>query len=119
MRKKVIIVDDEPAMLKLMTNILKTMKFEVFDFSDPRNVLEVIRDINPKVDLLITDYDMPGMTGGELATEIKELRPKMKIICVSGLPENSKNCKACNIFIAKPIQIKTLKLAVEQLFPPK
>ncbi|PIP27914.1 MAG: hypothetical protein COX29_03885 [Candidatus Moranbacteria bacterium CG23_combo_of_CG06-09_8_20_14_all_35_22] len=119
MKKKAIVVDDEPSNLKLTITFLKMLGFEVFEFSNPLDVMDVIESINPRVDLLVTDFDMPQMNGAKLIKKIKEKKPKIQTICVSGL-DNKAVCDSngCNIFLMKPLRFKFFKEAVEFLFPP-
>lgn len=120
MRKKVMLVDDDEQVLSLTTKILSIMGWEVFAFSDPQIVVEIIDKINPKINLLFTDFNMPQINGAELISIIKGKKPDIKTICMSGL-DNKKACdnSGCNIFLSKPISVSSVQMAVNELFPPR
>ncbi len=119
MKKKVILVDDDEQVLKLTATFLKMLGFEVFKFSNPLNVIDFIETINPKIDLLVTDFDMPWVNGGELIGKMREKKPNIKTICISGSSLNKEFCDAsgCDIFLSKPFEWKEFNQAVRRLFP--
>jgi DNA-binding NtrC family response regulator len=119
MRKKVIVVDDDKDVLNLIKTVLEMLKFDVFSFLSPMNALEAIEEIDTKVALLVTDFDMPDMDGGELARRVKNKIPGIKVACISGFPGNEDYCKSCDVFRNKPITVTKIKSVVEELFPPK
>lgn len=122
MRKKlkILVVEEEPAILNFVAIVLRMMENEVFEFSSPQVVMDVMNKINPKVDLLFTDFGMAGMNGDELIRIIKNDKPAIKTICMSGYDEK-RVCEesGCNIFLLKPITIEDIKKAVDELFPPR
>ena len=74
-------------------------------------------------DLLLTDYQVPGINGLELMQQAKELYPKVKVIISSGfaeggLPENFLALGADH-FLHKPIKILTLLKLIQNILPPQ
>jgi two-component system, cell cycle response regulator len=69
--KRVLIVDDDPAMLRILRAWLEKAGYQVQTFSDGREALTSIEDDPP--DFLITDWEMPHMTGLELCHRVREL----------------------------------------------
>lgn len=120
MKRKAIVVDDELTLARLVAAFLKSMGWEVFEFSHPQDVVNVVNKINPKVDLLITDWAMPQMNGAELIKLVKEKKPHIKAICMSGL-KRKEACieNGCNKFLFKPFSLDEFKLAIDALFPPR
>ncbi len=119
-KKKVMLVDDNEQVLTVTTRILSAMGWEVLAFPDPQVAVEIVDKINPKIDLLFTDFNMPRMNGAELIKIIKEKKPNIKTICMSGL-DNKKDCDSngCNIFLSKPVGVSEIQMAVDELFPPR
>lgn len=78
----VFVVDDEEIIAKTLAVILSGNGFYAKSFTDPSVVLEEARKMEPN--LLITDVSMPGMTGIDLAIEMKKAYPKCKTLLFSG-----------------------------------
>ncbi|HVG60632.1 MAG TPA: response regulator [Hyalangium sp.] len=64
----ILLVDDELEMLELFTEVLEQMDHHVLGARDGREALSIARDVNP--DLVVTDWNMPRMTGLELCHEL-------------------------------------------------
>jgi phosphoserine phosphatase RsbU/P len=79
--ERILVVDDEPAMLRTVSRIL-TPRYEVQGFSNGPQALESFRAA--PFDLAIVDVRMPGMDGFELMREIKKLSPRTEVILVTG-----------------------------------
>ena len=84
----VLLVEDEPALLKLTTRVLQQIGLTVLPCASPGDALSVARDHVGKIDLLMTDVVMPGMNGVELNRQIQALRPQLRCLYVSGYPAN-------------------------------
>ena len=80
-QERILIVDDEEDIRVLLSRILKPHGFQVKTASDPASALETIEDFQPQ--LLITDINMPGMTGVELARVVRKLSPHTAIIVIT------------------------------------
>ena len=78
----VFVVDDEEIIAKTLALILSGSGFYTRSFTDPSLVLEEARTMEP--DLLISDVSMPGMSGIDLAIEMKRVYPKCKTLLFSG-----------------------------------
>jgi CheY-like chemotaxis protein len=66
----ILLVDDEQEMLDLFTEVLELMNHRVLGARDGREALSIAREVNP--DLVVTDWNMPRMTGLELCHELHE-----------------------------------------------
>ncbi|MGD9158628.1 MAG: response regulator [Desulfobacteraceae bacterium] len=84
MKKHILIIDDEPAMLNSMKRDLMDLKdkYEIYTSSSSKEVAKLI-DENA-IDLLITDVYMPGREGIEIISELHKKYPLLKIIAMSG-----------------------------------
>jgi len=85
--QRILIVDDEKAILGFMQVWLSRAGYEIQTFDDSRQALAYFRQNPQQVDLMITDQTMPAMTGVELAAEILEMRPELPVILCSGYSE--------------------------------
>jgi CheY-like chemotaxis protein len=80
----VLVVDDQEILRVLMCKTLERGGFDVLAASNGQDALSLFRDANPPVDLLVTDYSMPGMTGLQLARECCSLNPELNVLYISG-----------------------------------
>ena len=81
----VLIVDDEPAVRALATDILSDAGFDTIATADANQALHVLAHDADNVDVLFTDVRMPGgMTGLELARVAKRTWPGLRVIMTSG-----------------------------------
>ena len=78
----VFVVDDEEIIARTLALILSGNGFYTKSFTDPAMVLEEAKKMEPN--LLISDVAMPGMSGIELAIEMKRAYPKCKTLLFSG-----------------------------------
>jgi CheY-like chemotaxis protein len=85
-RRHVLVVDDEPLIALLTASMLEELGHKSELASSGIKALDVLRSDN-RIDVVITDYAMPDMTGGELANHIRALRPDMPIILATGYAE--------------------------------
>ncbi len=110
MRTRILFVDDEPQIVKVMDKMLTEMGYAVTCVNDSIKALEIFRS-NPHFDLIITDMTMPGMNGTDLTNNILKINPHAKVIVLTGF-SNVHNPGA-RMRIEKPINITTLNLAIE------
>jgi signal transduction histidine kinase/CheY-like chemotaxis protein len=81
----ILLVEDEPVLRELARVILKDYQYEVLEASTGVEALKVWEQHNGRIDLLLTDMVMPeGMTGRELAEELKIRKPELKVVYTSG-----------------------------------
>ncbi|MGD1085143.1 MAG: ATP-binding protein [Verrucomicrobiota bacterium] len=81
----ILLVEDEVPLLKLMHHILESFGYKVLDSSNGKDALEIWRQHQKKIDLLLTDLILPdGMAGFELAKLLQADKPALKIIYTSG-----------------------------------
>jgi len=80
---RVLILDDQPGLAQVLAVGLRMEGFSVLAFTCPHEALKAMRDI----DVLVTDYHMPGMTGPEVARRAYVQGWKGSLVIISGHPE--------------------------------
>jgi len=98
-RPVILCVDDEPNALTLRKLVLQKAGYEVITASSGRQALELAQ--SRPIDLLLSDQLMPGMTGTQLAKEIKIIAPKTRIVLISGVNEMPPDANIADAFLSK------------------
>jgi CheY-like chemotaxis protein len=83
---RVLVVDDDPLIVAGTTAMLEDVGHVVQEASSAARALEMLRQ-GAEVDLVLTDHAMPGMTGSELARQIRQSWPTLPIILATGYAE--------------------------------
>jgi len=117
--QKILIVDDNEKVIKVLKKGLEHLGYCVVSETDPTKALEVIKYNYKNIDLVITDYMMPNISGSELAYKIKDIEKNIPIILISGyMDENQmdidKDIKV-DAYISKPIEISKLSKIIKKL----
>ena len=82
MRKKILIIDDQPEILEILSEVIEILGHEVYAITSGKDIDQIFTTHN--IDIVISDYQMPDMTGYEIAEVIKEKYPSVKVYIVSG-----------------------------------
>jgi two-component system, cell cycle sensor histidine kinase and response regulator CckA len=85
----VLLVEDEHLVRQLTHEILRRSGYRVLEAADGAEALRLLHDHHDRIDLLLTDVVMPGMSGYELVERARPLRPDMRILFVSGYSEEA------------------------------
>jgi signal transduction histidine kinase/CheY-like chemotaxis protein len=80
----VLVVDDEALLLTMMETILTEFGYKILTAASGQKALAILSRDDTKVDLVVTDMVMPGMSGRELVERVRELSPTTRILCMSG-----------------------------------
>lgn len=110
----VLCVDDNEAILSLTKRALERTGYRVLTVNNGAAALEAFA-ANP-VDAVILDYEMPGMNGGQVALEMKRIKPEIpKMLFSSHDPISSAETKAFQCYCPKPTDLYTLTAHVREL----
>ncbi len=115
--KKILIVDDEPTMVSMLSDMLRRADREVLPVGNATRALEIIREAEP--DLVITDINLPeGREAGlDLLRQCRELRPSLPVIVLTGHGTKAHAIAALRAgaqdFVEKPFQADELLRRVD------
>jgi CheY-like chemotaxis protein len=104
--KTILAVDDSWAWLRRSREILTEGGYQVQTCKDPREALSLLEQNPEQIDLVITDLQMPGLNGIELAAELLQINPALPVVLTSAaiLQMCSKKLRSAGIrdFLPKP-----------------
>ena len=117
-QETILLVEDEAVLRELVTDILHQYQYRVIGAGSGGEALKAWDEHDGQVDLLLTDMVMPeGMTGGEVATRLRQRKPELKVILTSGYSAEvvGKDFNRSDItFLAKPYLPPQLAQLVRQ-----
>lgn len=120
-RKSILVVDDEEMLVELGKKILEKQGHEVTMFTYSIDALKVFCKTPYKFDMVITDFNMPHMNGGQLSKKIKEIRNNIPVILVTGcqdITENNLTEWGIDALIDKPYHLEEIIDLVQHLLTP-
>jgi PAS domain S-box-containing protein len=110
--ERVLLVDDEPAIVAMLTRGLQSMGYQVEGHTDSMKALSVFTTNPDSFDILISDQTMPRLTGLELARHVLQLRPDFPIILATGFSDtvNEHSAREAGVrqFLLKPASPRTI-----------
>jgi PAS domain S-box-containing protein len=118
----ILIVDDEPTVRMLLTDVLGELGYTLIEAADSIAGLKVLRS-DVHIDLLITDVGLPGgMNGRQMADAGREVRPHLKTLFITGYAENAAvgngDLGPGMQVLTKPFAVDTLTARVRDLMAP-
>ncbi|MEI8290770.1 MAG: PAS domain S-box protein [Verrucomicrobiota bacterium] len=114
--QKILMVDDEVALVGIYQKLLKTLKYEGTIVTSPREAVLLVRENPGQFDLVITDLTMPEMNGLVLARQIREIRADMPVILATGFhgtvsDRQLADAGVCEV-VEKPISMAKLAMVL-------
>jgi len=117
--KRILYLDDDEAVVFLMTRLLERQGYRVRGFTDARAALAAVRSDPRQFELVVTDYNMPGMSGLQVAQALKQVRGDLPVALASGYITDELRAKApaagISELIYKPNTVEELCAAVARL----
>lgn len=114
----ILIVEDEPDILKLCKLMLESRGYKVLPTTTPSDAIKIIKQYKGNINLLLTDVIMPEMNGNELSRKLQSIRPDLKTLFMSGhatdIVSNHKMIDTGTHFIQKPFSLNALIKAVSE-----
>jgi two-component system response regulator AtoC len=116
---RVLIVDDEPALLKMMSAYLARLGFAVATANDTEQAWSVLESASASIALAVIDASMPGLSMPDLAARILRANPSMRVLAASGYPVDMTALEAEApgrvAFLHKPFSPEMLAAAVRRM----
>jgi DNA-binding response OmpR family regulator len=118
-QKTILLVEENPALLSVLRGVLKEAGYAVLDCRDGQVAAQQCEQQSGEVDLVLSDVVMPGLLGTELAKQVEERWPRMRVVLFSGHPEAERHVEGIEgigttiPFLKKPISrdalLKTIR----------
>lgn len=118
-KKRVLFVDDEPAITEMASHILTQSGYKAKFFTDGNEALQYFSQHPHDFDIIVTDLKMPQISGSELATRCAAINPDIPILLTTGFSEKISlaSCREWGVttVISKPFSIGQLLATLEEL----
>ena len=118
MSHRVLIVDDQKIVSRLLRSAIETIEPGLIVIETPSGEEAILEAGRTRIDLFVVDFRLPGITGVELMKKLRVLRPGCKVIMVSGMTDPTLIRQATEVgadaFFPKPVPISDFLEAVEQ-----
>ena len=112
---RIMLVDDDTSVLRVTQELLETHGFRVATFDQPTLALNALAADPTAWDVLITDHNMPAMTGAELARAVRAHRPEIPIILITGFADSAaEEMEGIDHKVMKPLTGRELSLIIQQ-----
>jgi len=116
--QKILLVDDETALTTVLRRSLSRFHYEITTSNHPEEALRIFKESSAKFDLVVTDLTMPGMSGLELARQLRAIRPELPVILMSGysgsVTDEMLRDAGIQELLEKPIAPRALAEAVQR-----
>jgi CheY-like chemotaxis protein len=119
---RILVVDDDPLIIRSTADMLEDLGHSVLEADCGAKALAILAGGAP-VDLLVTDYAMPGMTGLEVAVAAQRLRPGLQVVLASGFVDLASGVAPSDLpRLTKPYRQDQLAAVIDRMLaagPPK
>ena len=109
---RILVVDDEPMVRLVTTKLLRLRGHTVDDADGGAAALDCLAAL--QYDLVITDLSMPGMSGRELAAEVRRRFPALPVVLLTGDTDAEAEGSDVSAVVKKPFQLDALEAVVQQ-----
>jgi two-component system cell cycle sensor histidine kinase/response regulator CckA len=115
----VLLVEDEESVRQLARETLESKGYKVLEAENGEAALRIVSNYSDKIDMLITDVVMPGMSGRELSARLCASRPQTKVLYLSGYTEDAIGHEGVvdphTVFLQKPFTLQMLSRKVREV----
>jgi len=120
-KRRILIVDDEPGIVKLLAEILRPEGYSCFGCQSGQEALHMM--INQEFDVVLCDVHMPGMSGLELLRLVREKHPRMASVMITGEGDVRVGVQAmkggADDYLLKPLCLEAVLISVNQVLERK
>jgi PAS domain S-box-containing protein len=117
----ILFVDDEAMILSVGQELLETLGYRVLLARSGKEAVEVYREKQETIDMVILDMIMPELSGAETYDRLKKIDPEIKVLLSSGYSVNSQAeeilARGCDGFIQKPFNLNQLASKIKEILP--
>ncbi len=118
----IVYLDDDESQMFLYRRALERWGYRVSAYQEQREALDALRSDDMQIDLVVTDFNMPGLSGLEVARAIREARPDVPVVMVSGYitPQLRTEAAAAGVraLVSKPLDVEEFRDLLQQLIAP-
>ena len=118
----ILLVEDEEAVRTMISRVLRGNGYRVLEACQGKEAIEVCQKHQGIIHLMVTDVIMPQMSGRELAERMSSVRPEMKVLFMSGYPDNAivhhGVLDAGTAFLQKPFTLTALENKIREVLEP-
>jgi two-component system cell cycle sensor histidine kinase/response regulator CckA len=119
----ILYLDDDESQVFLITRMLERWGYRVSPYLAQREALDALVSRGRSFDLVLTDFNMPGLSGLEVARLIRDARPEIPVVVVSGYITDALRAQAASAgvreLISKPHEVEDLRDALQRLLQPR
>jgi DNA-binding NtrC family response regulator len=117
-QRTILVVDDDPDILEVVSALLVDGGYHVLAACSGEAALQQSRLYKGEISLLLSDFQMPAMSGIELATQMCRVRPDLKVLMMSGFTDGMLVLNEGWHFLAKPFVSSQLRALILGLVSP-
>ncbi len=115
---RVMFVDDEEMLVELGKMMLEKLGYQAEAVDSPQKALDLIKRSPNAFDVVLTDLTMPDIQGTQLAEKIKEIRPDLPVVLITGFSDittvEKANSSAIDAVLSKPLSINALGMTLQK-----
>jgi DNA-binding response OmpR family regulator len=117
--KTILLVEDEPLLLNFVRTLLRRAGYSVLSAATPEAAIRIERERTESIDLLLTGFSLPRLSGPELAEQLKWRRPQLRVMLMSSDPAAHALARDNDwSFTGKPFAISSFLGKIENLLAP-
>ena len=121
--ERILLVEDDSSLADAEKKLIEELGYKVTKVTSGIEAFEIFRKVPNRFDIIITDYSMPKMTGGELISKIRSIKPGIPIILCTGFSHVITPAKVRSIgigdIIMKPIELGQIAKSIRKLLDKK
>lgn len=121
-KETILLVDDEKIVLESGCELLQKLGYNVVTAENGQQALELFRRKKGLVALVVLDMIMPGMSGGKVFDQLRQIDPEIKVLLSSGYSIDGEAAeildRGCNGFIQKPFRVEPFSLKIREILEP-
>jgi len=115
----ILLIDDERTVMEVNKELLESIGYTLYVAGSGQEGLDIYTEKKDKIDLIILDMIMPGISGSDTFDRLREINPKVKVLLSSGYSLTGKAQaimdRGCNGFLQKPFDLEELSAKVREM----